>query len=224
MEFYKFQQYVKYRCKELDISISELARQSQISRQAMHKIMNDYNVSPRLETVIAMAHALQTPAIHLFCNLLPPIELGGIEFPDYTSGSAKINGDSACFIADVTYPDNSNVPVNQTFIKIWQIQNIGDVDWDARQFICVDVPPIINVNLPEGVQRPPSNLGLKPTSTTVSMPFTKSGAIAQIAVEFTSPPYPCSVFSYWKMIDANNGEFCFPNLVGLYCHVNVIVI
>jgi transcriptional regulator with XRE-family HTH domain len=218
MKLYDFQQYITNRCKELNMSISELSRQSNISRQAMHKIMNDKTSSPRLTTIVSMAYVLKVSPIHLFRNLLNDIEL-----PNYTSDGAKVEGDGSSFIADVTYPDNSNVPVNQTFVKIWQIQNVGDVDWEGRQFICVDVPPIINVNLPEGVKPPPSSLGLKPTLTMVSMPFTKSGAIAQIVVEFTAPPYPCSVFSYWKMIDAE-GEFCFPNLVGLYCHVNVIAI
>ncbi len=218
MKLYEFQQYITNRCNELNMSISELSRQSNISRQAMHKIMNDKTSSPRLSTIVSMAHVLKVSPIHLFRNLLNDTEL-----PSYTSDGAKTQGDGTSFIADITYPDNSNVPVNQSFIKIWQIQNVGDVDWQDRQFICVDVPPIIKVNLPEGVKPPPSSLGLQPTSTIVSMPFTKSGAIAQIVVEFTAPPYPCSVFSYWKMIDAE-GEFCFPNLVGLYCHVNVIAI
>ena len=217
MKLYDFQEYVIGRCKELGVSISELARQANISRQAMHKIMNDHTNSPRLSTIVAMAYALKISPIHLFRLLLNDTEL-----PSYTSDGAKIEGDGASF-ADVTYPDNSNVPVNQTFIKIWQIQNVGDVDWEGRQFICVDTVPIINVDLPEGIKPPPSSLGLTPTSRTVLMPFTKSGEIAQIVVEFTAPPHPCSVFSYWKMIDTA-GEFCFPNLVGLYCHVNVIAI
>lgn len=218
MKILEFQQYVTNRCKELDISISELARQANISRQAMHKIMNDKTSSPRLSTIVSMAQVLKVSPIHLFRNLLTQSELNG-----YTSDSARMKGDGTTFIADITYPDNSNVPVSQTFTKIWEIQNVGDVDWEDRAFICIDTQPIVNVNLPEGITPPPMQLGLKPTESVVPIPFTKAGETVRIVVEFTTPFHPCNVLSYWKMIDAN-GEFCFPKLTGLYCHVNVIAI
>lgn len=218
MKIYDFQQFITNRCEELNISISELGRLSGVSRQAMHKIMNDSTASPRLATIVSMAHALKVSPICMFRNLLNHTEL-----PSYTSDGAKIEGDGTSFIADVTYPDNSNVPVNQKFIKIWQIQNVGDVAWEDRAFICVDEPPICNLNLPKGVKQPPLHLGLIPTQRKVPIPFTKPHQTAQIVVEFTTPTHPCNVMSYWKMVNAEN-ELCFPNLLGLYCHVNVIAI
>ena len=218
MKTYDFQQYVTNRCKELNMNISELARQSNISRQAMHKIMNDHTTSPRLSTIVAMAQVLRVSPIHLFRNLLTQSELNG-----YTSDSARIKGDGTTFIADITYPDNSNVPVNQTFLKIWEIQNVGDIDWKDRKFICVDVPPTMNVNLPDGIQPPSTVVGLIPASTMILMDDTPAGECVEIAIEFTAPPYPCTVYSYWKMVDAEN-QFCFPELQGLYCLVNVLAI
>lgn len=218
MKIYDFQQFILNRCNELNISIAELARRSCVSRQAMHKIMNDKTASPRLSTIVAMATGLEVTPICLFRNLLHYSEM-----PNYTSSGAKVKGDGSSFVADVTYPDNSNVPVGQKFIKIWQIQNNGTVDWENREFVCVDVQPIIDVNLPPEVRQPPTHFGLMPTSQSVSIPFTAAGDTVKIAVEFTAPPYPCNVMSYWKMVNAK-GEFCFPDLLGIYCHVNVIAI
>lgn len=218
MKIYEFQQFILNRCGELKISIAELARRSNVSRQAMHKIMNDKSASPRLATMVAMASALEVTPICLFRHLLYYTEM-----PNYTSSNAKTTGDGSAFVADVTYPDNSNVPVNQKFIKIWQIQNVGTVDWENRELICVDVQPMIHVNLPAEMRQPPTHFGLKPTSQSVPIPFTPAGHTVKIAVEFTAPSYPCNVMSYWKMVNAQK-EFYFPDLHGLYCHVNVIAI
>jgi uncharacterized protein YkwD len=39
--------------------------------------------------------------------------------------------DSASFITDVTYPDNTNVPAGQTFVKTWRLKNTGTCTWSA---------------------------------------------------------------------------------------------
>lgn len=47
-----------------------------------------------------------------------------------SAGSAPLSRcDAAQFLSDVTYPDGSLVPRNQTFVKIWRIKNIGTCSW-----------------------------------------------------------------------------------------------
>jgi predicted small lipoprotein YifL len=38
--------------------------------------------------------------------------------------------DNATFVADVTYPDNSEVPAGQPIIKTWRIKNLGPCTWN----------------------------------------------------------------------------------------------
>jgi transcriptional regulator with XRE-family HTH domain len=214
----EFQTYLRKRCKELNIDGCQLAKNSGVVKSAMHKIMNGNTTQPQLTTMVAMAHSLKIHPIHLFRQLLNQNEL-----PNYTSTGAKNEGDATGFIEDVTYPDHSRVAVNQKFVKIWKIQNLGNHDWIGRKFICLDAPPKMDVNLPEGVEPPSTVVGLIPTSTIISMEHTPAGDCVEIAVEFTAPPYPCTVYSYWKMVDAED-QFCFPELQGLYCLVNVLAI
>jgi len=216
--FNEFQTYLKNRCKELNIDGCQLAKHSGVVKSAMHKILNGNTAQPQLTTMVAMAHTLKIHPIHLFRQLLNQKEL-----PNYTSTGAKNKGDATGFIEDVTYPDHSRVAVNQKFVKKWKIQNLGDNDWIGRKFICVDVPPTMNVNLPDDVQPPSTVVGLIPASTVILMDDILAGECVEIAVEFTAPPYPCTVYSYWKMVDAEN-QFCFPELQGLYCLVNVLAI
>src|SRR5215208_6687705 len=37
--------------------------------------------------------------------------------------------DAAAYVADVTYPDGSNVPLGGSFTKIWRLKNIGTCSW-----------------------------------------------------------------------------------------------
>ena len=44
----------------------------------------------------------------------------------------SVNGDKTLFIADVTIPDGTSIPVNTTFVKTWRVQNVGSVIWKDR--------------------------------------------------------------------------------------------
>jgi Ig-like domain from next to BRCA1 gene len=45
------------------------------------------------------------------------------------SATATSNCDSAQFVADVSYPDNTSVPAGTVFNKIWKLKNTGTCTW-----------------------------------------------------------------------------------------------
>jgi transcriptional regulator with XRE-family HTH domain len=210
--------YVSGRCKELGISQRGLAEKSGIDKGTLRKILNGDTKQAQLATIVSIAHVLKIHPIHLFRYFLNQIDL-----PKYTTTNAIHKFDATGFIADVTYPDNYEVRVNETFTKIWAIQNVGSIDWVGRKFVCMDTQPTGDFDLPEGVAPPAAFRGLKPTTRQVLLPNTFSGEIVNVVVEFTAPSYPCNVISYWKMVD-EEGNFCFPQSEGLSCVVNVLAI
>lgn len=210
--------YIKQRCSELGLSMRGLQRETGIARDTLGKILEGDTKNARLSTIVLLAHALKTHPVYLFRYFLNQIDL-----PKYTTTNAIHKFDATGFIADVTYPDNSIVRVNETFTKIWAIQNIGSIDWVGKKFVCMDTQPTGDFDLPEGIAPPTAFRGLKPTTRHVLLPTTFSGEIVNVVVEFTAPSYPCNVISYWKMVDAND-TFCFSQSEGLSCVVNVLAI
>jgi len=112
-----------------------------------------------------------------------------------------------------------SVSVGTRFIKSWEIQNIGNIAWKNRSLVCVDAEFEI---VPKGSVKPPANhRGLIPTVRSTAIAPLEPWDTTTISVEFTAPNYPCSVISYWKMVD-HDGNLCFPEHEGLSCHINVI--
>lgn len=210
----EFEDFFNQRIKELDLTRTEVANRAKVSRQALANLTAGITEQAKLSTILSVARVLKVHPVYLFQLLLTP-------FPKYVP-IAKYKCDATGFIADVTVPDNSTVMVDQVFTKIWAIQNIGYVDWLGRQLVCVD-KPIENLPVVNGFDPPSAQRGLMPAQQSIDIPETLSGQTVHLSVEFTAPSYPCSVFSYWKMIDAQ-GEFCFPQSEGLSCYVQVVLL
>jgi transcriptional regulator with XRE-family HTH domain len=210
--------YIKQRCSELGLSVRGLQRETGIARDTLSKILESDTKNARLSTMVILARALKIHPFTLFRYFLNQTDL-----PKYTTTNALHKFDATGFIADATYPDNCEVRVNETFTKIWVIQNIGSMDWIGRKLVCMDTQPTGNFDLPENIVPPNAFRGLKPTTRQVLIPNTRAGEIIEIEVEFTAPFYPCHVMSYWKMVDAEE-NFCFPQSEGLSCVVNVLAI
>lgn len=215
MPLYELSEYVKQRINTLGLSMSELARQTGISRQGLYGLLDGTTGQAKISTLIALAKALQVHPMVLFRHLLHQLDL-----PKFSTTSAKYQFDASGFVQDVTIPDNTTVLTDQVFTKIWEIQNIGHVDWLGRKMVCVDQ----NVDIPavpDQIVAPEPRRGLVPTRHIIDIPKTLPGDSVILSVEFTAPSYPCSLVSYWKMID-ENGEICFPATEGLSCMVRVI--
>lgn len=198
---------------ELGLTMSELARKTGVSRQALYAMLDGSTAQARVSTLIALAHALKVHPIVLFRHSLSQMEL-----PKFTTTGAKYQFDASGFVRE-TVPDNAEVIAGQTFCKTWEIQNIGHVAWSKRKLLCMDE----NVDAPRWGEGAPCNANrrLLPSENCISIPDTLPGDSVLLNVQFTAPDHPCSVMSYWKMID-EQGDICFPETEGIWCLVRVV--
>ncbi|WP_333875222.1 NBR1-Ig-like domain-containing protein [Methylobacter sp.] len=215
MSLYEFSEYVKQRADALGLSMSELARQTCISRQGLYSMLNGTTGQAKISTLIALAKALQVHPMVLFRHLMHQLELS-----KFSTTGAKYQFDASGFVQDVTIPDNTTVVTDQVFTKVWEIQNIGHVDWVGRKLVCMD--QMVNVpSVPGHISAPELRRGLIPSRRVIDIPETLPGDSVILSVEFKAPSYPCSVLSYWKMTDEHEA-ICFPETEGLSCMVRVV--
>ncbi|WP_249297312.1 NBR1-Ig-like domain-containing protein [Pseudoalteromonas phenolica] len=109
------------------------------------------------------------------------------------------------FIKDVTIPDGSPIPINTRFVKTWRVQNIGTVPWKEKHL----------------KRMTPQDPNLCFSRDSIPLPTVESGEIVDISIEFTTPKYPGTCRTDWKMVD-NNGNLTFPDKQGLYSIVHVV--
>jgi hypothetical protein len=118
----------------------------------------------------------------------------------------SVPGDDSRFVADVTVPDGSRIPVDVDFTKTWEIRNVGSAVWENRF-----------------LQRegPTDGPGLCSSGPRVPIPRTPQGASVQISVHFRAPQLPGSCYTEWKMVDAE-GRYFFPNKGSLYMDIQIV--
>lgn len=216
MPIFKFADYVRQRAEALNLSMSELARQSGISRQALYGVLDSSTEQAKISTLISLARALQVHPVVLFRHMLHQFEL-----PKFSTTGAKYQFDASGFVTE-TVPDNTTVLSGQSFCKTWEIQNIGHRVWQNRELVCVD-EPIESIAITQGIALPTACRHLIPDHKRIDIPETLPGDTVLLSVQFTAPSYPCSVISYWKMTD-EAGDICFPETEGLSCLVRVVSI
>lgn len=216
MTLSNFSGFVRNRAELLNLSIVDLAKQTGISRQALYGLLDGTTSQARVSTLVALASALQVHPVVLFRHMLSQLEL-----PKLSTTGAKYQFDASGFIAE-TVPDNTTVFIGQTFCKIWEIQNIGHIAWQKRKLVCLDMP-MDDQSLLNGVAPPHAQRRLLPSEDSIDIPDATPGDTVLLSVQFTAPAYPCTVISYWKMMD-DYGDICFPETEGLSCLVQVVSI
>jgi transcriptional regulator with XRE-family HTH domain len=212
---YEFSEYVRTRAAEKGLTITELAKRSGLARQSLYSLLEGSTGQVKIVTVVALAAALGVHPVILFRHLLHQLD-----FPKMCTTAAKYQFDATGFVQDVTIPDNTLVSTDSVFTKVWEIHNVGHVNWIGRKLVCMDRESdafVIQNCLTE------ANLvrGLLPMQRVIDIPDTLTGDTVRLSVEFTAPSYPCSVISYWKMLDAD-GDICFPATAGVWCLVKVV--
>lgn len=217
MPLSEFSDYVRKRAGSLELNMSDLARATGISRQGLYGLLDGSTGQAKVSTIINLAQALRVHPIILFRYLLHQLEL-----PKFATSGSKYQFDASGFVRDVTIPDNTIVATGQTFSKTWEIQNVGHVVWQNRSLVCVD-QPVTTTALVDGVTPPYAARLLKPLQRRIPIPVAEPGDTVSLSIEFTAPQYPCSVISYWKMMD-EIGDVCFPETEGLSCLVQVVSI
>ena len=211
----EFAAFIEARRKEQNLTKSALADKAGLSRQALYKIVQGDVKQTYLDTIIKLAIPLKVHPVILIQKLFKQSE-----FPAMESKRALCPKDATGFISDITYPDNSIVKAGQEFKKIWRLQNLGKQVWENRFLKCFDTELQISTrNSDMGLLG--HGRGLIPKSRKISVPLARPEEIVDLAVCFTAPDYPCTVISYWKMVDKDD-KICFPQIEGLSCLVKVI--
>ena len=109
------------------------------------------------------------------------------------------------FIKDVTIPDGTPIAVNTRFTKTWRVQNIGSVPWQDKRL----------------KRMTPQDPNLCYSVDSIALPTVKPGEIIDISIEFTTPRYPGTCRTDWKMVDTS-GNLIFPAKKALYSIVHVV--
>jgi hypothetical protein len=117
-----------------------------------------------------------------------------------------IPGDRSRFITDVTIPDGTKVKVNETFEKVWEIQNAGTIFWRNRFLQRLDVPV--------------SSTSCR-TVARIPVGDTLPNDRVKISVTVTAPRTPGTCMVKWKMVDAQ-GRQLFPTSRPVYFLVHVV--
>jgi transcriptional regulator with XRE-family HTH domain len=214
----RFQEYVFQRGKALGISRTELARRARLSRESLYKLLRGDIANPSVETLHGLALALEVSPLYLLRQYFDDLNLGpGTLFP------ARHADDHASFVRDVTVPDDMAVGVNQSFVKVWEIQNTGSLHWHDRRLVCQDDEFVLARRTPDGGLQEVMDCHLLPAARSVPLPDAAPGEIVRASVEFTAPSFPCCVMSMWKIADAE-GALCFPDFVGIWVRVRVVAL
>lgn len=203
--------FVRQRSAQLGLSLAELCRRAGISRQTLYELERLPQKLPSLTTVVALAQALDVHPLRLLQFVFDMV-------PMKPAHRRAMAGDRSAFVADVTHPDGSTVSPGQRFLKVWALQNVGTVPWHGRALLCRDDEVAI---YDTGNAKVLVSPGLQPEQRSVPLPDVAPGDTVQVAVWFRAPSQPCSVVSYWKMVDAE-GRICFPAAAGLWVMVRVV--
>jgi DNA-binding Xre family transcriptional regulator len=215
LKTYEFSEYIRMRAAEKNLSMTELAKRTGLARQSLYALMVGVTGQVKIATVVALAAGLEVHPVDLFRRLLTHLE-----FPKFSTTASKYSFDASGFVQDVTVPDNSIVSTDSVFTKVWEIQNVGHVNWIGRKLVCMDRKSDEFI-MPDSIDIPNLIQGLQPVQRVINIPETLTGDTVKLTVEFIAPSYPCSVVSYWKMVDAD-GDICFPATPGLWCLVRVV--
>lgn len=208
MAIQHFSDYLQQQIKEKKLKKMQLAKNAGLSTKGLQKILEPYSEHDiQIATVIKLALALDEHPTILFGYLFK-----GNNLQVQGDIGARQEHDSTCFLGE-NYPDKSHVKINETFTKIWEIQNSGNVLWKGRWLQCVD--ELLEIN------RNKTNHKLHVITKKIAIPETYPEDKIKISVTFTAPSTSGIALSYWKMLNAQ-GEYCFPQTEGLSCVVEVI--
>jgi len=189
------------------LSQSEAAKRGGFSRQSLSNWMNGDVRKMELESIVRLSTVLDIAPYSLLQKLCRQLNLC-IESID----PSNVPEDHVSFVKDINIPDNSVVLAGSTFVKEWEVQNTGNVRWENRRYVCLDL---------EAFDSPETNDAiLRPVSQFIDVPVTAPDEKVSIRVKYVAPDHPGTVRSSWRMID-RKGNSCFPEHTGIWCQIRV---
>ena len=197
--------FVRQRCPQLGLSMSELGRRAILSCQTLYELSRLPARLPSLTTVVALAQVLEAHPMRLLHCVFEMV-------PVMPAHRRAMAGDSSAFVGNGSYPDGAVVAPRQRFEKVWTLQNVGTVAWRGRSLECQDDSVTLMDATSSRILVEP---GLRAEQHRVPLPDTEPGATVPVGVWFGAPAQPCTVISSQKMVDAF-GRMCFPDNTGAW--------
>lgn len=202
--------YIQSRANEQGLSLSEVCRRANISRQTLYSLNQVPYKLPALQTLVSLASVLAVHPLRLL-----QLVFDGLPMTQHVKQRNK-RGDQSAFVQE-TIPDGTLVLYRERFTKTWELQNVGRVPWENRYLQCVDEEIVVYTRTGEALKIAEN---LIPTVKRIPVPYTASGATVKLSVEFTAPAMPGTCISYWKSV-FEDGSLCFPKAQGLSVKVRV---
>ena len=139
---------------------------------------------------------------------IPTKTLAPTSTPVSTPTRTPIPCNLASFVTDVTYPDNTKVVSNQTFIKTWRILNVGSCSWNSTYLLIFDHGDGMGVTTGY----------TQPLTTSVVNP----GQMLDVTVNLTAPASNGTYTGYWRMRDPGGVLFGITPAAGTFL-VKIVV-
>jgi hypothetical protein len=106
------------------------------------------------------------------------------------SESPSPSGDLAEFVEDITIPDETELPPNATFVKIWRLKNVGSTTWTTDYKLVF--------------------VGGDKMEVQDSIPLPKNvapGETVEISVSLIAPANPAHYTGYFNLMNPNGDNF-----------------
>jgi hypothetical protein len=145
----------------------------------------------------SQGHASDPAAISISVKAAPRPVVTSTPSPTPTAAPAAQSADptpvpctyNASFVADVTIPDNTQLPPGTEFVKTWRLRNSGTCNWgQGFKFVFIEGE---RMSAPDAVDAPP----------------TAAGETVDISILFKAPQEPGAHKSRWRIRSANGQDF-----------------
>ena len=113
--------------------------------------------------------------------------------PAFTPTNTPIPCNLESFKSDVTYPDNTHVAPNQTFVKTWLIRNVGSCSWNSNYKLVFDHGDGLGV----------TSGYVQPLTSSVVNP----GQMVDLTVNLTAPTASGTYTGFWRLRDPDGVLF-----------------
>ena len=162
-----------------DAALQELQRWYELTPPGMPPT-TEVAATPALAPEVV---ATPTPTPETTATLTPTSTLTPTPFPSSTPAAptpSRCQFDAA-FVTDMTVPDNTQMKANQSFDKVWRMQNTGTCPWDITTVL--------------------DFVGGSPMSTpsAVPVPLTQPGETADVGVTMFAPSDPGKYSGVWQL-------------------------